>query len=88
LWGSGFKPRLKTYDGSEVPRPLFLEIQHGDANILQVAQDILGLSKLNYNACKLGESEPVTIGFSDSVGEILVTNRTLPVMLPNFKYYI
>jgi len=40
----------------------------------QVARDILGLTKLNYNACKLGESRPVTVGFSDAVGEILISN--------------
>jgi len=87
LWGSGFKPRLRTYDGSEVPVPLCLEIQHGDADIEQVAKDILGLSKLNYNCAKLGENQPVTVHFSSAVGEILVTNRTGKT-LPNFKYYI
>jgi hypothetical protein len=87
LWGSGFKPRLRTYDGAEVPIPLCLEIQHGDADIEQVAKDILGLSKLNYNCAKLGENQPVTVHFSSAVGEILVTNRTGKT-LPNFKYYI
>lgn len=72
LWGSGFKPRLATYDGWEVPVPLRIEIQHGEADLQQVATDILGLTKLNYNACRLGDAEPVTIGFSDAVGEILV----------------
>jgi hypothetical protein len=43
---------------------------------------------INYNACKLGDSEPVTIGFSDAVGEILVTNLTVASRKPNFKYYI
>jgi len=88
LWGSGFKPRLGTYDGWEVPIPLRIDIQYGDADILQVAKDILGLTKLNYNACRLGESEPVTIGFSDAVGEILVSNPTVTDRRPNFKYYI
>jgi hypothetical protein len=88
LWGSGFKPRLRTYDGSEIPQPLCIDIQHGEADIEVVARDILGLTKLNYNCCKLGENEPVTIHFSSSVGEILVTNRTLGKHLPNFKYYI
>jgi hypothetical protein len=88
LWASGFKPRLRTYDGSEVPQPLCIDIQHGEADIEVVARDILGLTKLNYNCCKLGENEPVTIHFSGSVGEILVTNRTLGKHLPNFKYYI
>lgn len=88
LWGSGFKPRLLTYDGSEVPQPLCIEIQHGEADIEVVARDILGLTKLNYNCCKLGENQPVTIHFSDAVGEILVANRGVRKIHPNFKYYI
>lgn len=88
LWGSGFKPRLRTYDGSEVPVPLSISIQRGEASLEQVARDILGLTKLNYNACKLGEFQPVTIRFSDEVGEILVTNRKSGKRHPNFKYYI
>lgn len=88
LYASGFKPRLGTYDGWETPVPLRIDIQHGDAPIEQVARDILGLTKLNYNACKLGESQPVTVGFSDAVGEILISNPTVEDRRPNFKFYI
>ena len=72
LPGPDYAPRLGTYDGWETPVPLRIDIQHGEASIEQVARDILGLTKLNYNACKLGESRPVTVGFSDAVGEILI----------------
>jgi hypothetical protein len=88
LWASGFTARLRTYPGWEVPVPLSIEVQHGDADITQVARDILALTKLNYNACRLGDSEPVTIGFSDSVGEILVSNRSVKERSPKFKFYI
>lgn len=88
LYASGFKPRLATYDGWETPVPLRINIQHGEAPIEQVAKDILGLTKLNYNACKLGDSQPVTVGFSSAVGEILVSNPTITERRPNFKFYI
>jgi len=88
LWASGFKPRWETYDGSETPVPLRIDIQHGEAHIEQVARDIYGLTKLNYNACKLGDSEPVTVGFSDAVGEILVSNPKIAKRSPSFKFYI
>jgi len=72
------------------PTHLFISyaIQHGEADLEPVAKDILGLTKLNYNCCKLGEHQPVTIHFSDAVGEILVANRGAKKILPNFKYYI
>ncbi len=88
LWGSGFKPSVLSYDGWEVPVPLRIDVQHGTGDLRQICQDILGLTKLNYNACKLGDSQPVTILFSDDVGEILISNPTVKTRRPNFKYYI
>jgi hypothetical protein len=88
LWTSGFKQRLGSYDGWEIPNPLRIDIEHGEAEINQVVSDIFSLTKLNYNACKLGDSEPVTIKFSDAVGEILVSNPAVTSSKPNFKFYI
>jgi len=88
LWGAGFKPRLATYDGWETPAPLRIDVQHGEAPIERVAQDIFGLTKLNYNACRLGDAQPVTVKFSNAVGEILVSNPTVKDRRPNFKFYI
>jgi hypothetical protein len=88
LWGAGFVPVLGEYAGGEVPLPLRIDIQHGEAEIKTVAKDIFGLTKLNYNACKVGSSQPVTVGFSDAVGEILVANPTAKGAHPQFRYYI
>lgn len=88
LYCSGFKPRIATYDGWETPVPLKIDVQYGDASIEVVARDILGLTKLNYNACRLGEGTPVTIKFSNAVGEILISNPTVREHRPNFKFYI
>lgn len=88
LWASGFKPTVLSYDGWEVPNPLRIDIQHGEADIEQVAKDIFGLTKLNYNTCKLGDAMPVTVGFSDAVGEILISNPKVQKISPSFKFYI
>lgn len=90
LFSSGFKPRLGTYDGWEVPVPLSVTVQQGEADLVQVATDILGLTKLNYNACRLGESNPITVKYSDRIGEILLANPTVPKKYwrPNFRFYI
>lgn len=88
LWASGFKPRLAAYDGSETPVPLQIVIEHGEADIKQVATDILGLTKLNYNECKYGDAQPVTISFSNLVGEILVSNPKIREPERFFRFYI
>lgn len=95
LWTRGYVPRLQTYPGWEVPSPLDVEICRGTAEIEQVLKDILGLTKLNYNACIYGDGMPVTLRFAHAVGEILTSiprsgengkdgdYRPLP-----FRYYI
>jgi hypothetical protein len=88
LWGSGFKPALLSYDGWDVPVPLRIDIQHGHADVTQVARDILGLTKLNYNACRMGDSSPVTVSFSDAVGEILISNPGIAKRRSQFRFYI
>ncbi len=88
LWGSGFIPELEQYPGHETPLPQRIDVLRGDADLDTVASDIFGLTKLNYNACKIGSSQPVTVGFSDAVGEILVANPTASGVQPQFRYYI
>jgi len=88
LWTNGYKPKLKTYDGAETPKPLRIDIQYGEADIVQVAEDILGLTKLNYNNCKLANTQPVTLEFSEDVGKILVTNPKIIDPKTQFRYYI
>lgn len=88
LWSTGYVPRLDTYPGWETPNPILIEIVRGEAKIETVLADILGLTKLNYNACEYGASMPVTLNFADAVGEILMaapSENTPP--LP-FRYYI
>ena len=63
-------------------------ILHGEAKFELVARYIFGLTKLNYNACKLGDYQPVTVGFSNALGEILIANPMVKDRRPNFKYYI
>jgi hypothetical protein len=88
LWTSGFAPRIQTYDGKEVPRPLLIDVCRGEAPIETVLADIMALTKLNYNACKFGGGSPVTLRFADAVGEIL-TAGPLDSQAPlSFKFYI
>jgi hypothetical protein len=90
LFTTGFKPRIGTYDGWEIPVPLSITVQQGETDLVTVAKDILGLTKLNYNACQLGESQPITVKYSDRIGEILLANPEVPRehWRHNFKYYI
>jgi hypothetical protein len=68
---------------------LAIEIARGYADIEQVMVDVLGLTKLNYNACIFGDGVPVTLRFADTVGEILTAApRKLELPPLPFRFYI
>lgn len=75
LWTTGFTPRLNTYPGWNVPNPLDIEIcnDDGEPRIETVLQDIMRLTKLNYNNCKFADGLPITLNFASKVGDILTT---------------
>lgn len=89
LWTSGFVPRLQTYPGWEVPNPYRVSIQKGDMDLQTVLEDVLGLTKLNFNSCIYGDGQPVTLRFADAVGEILTAGHDFRKLKPlPFKFYI
>ena len=90
LWTRGLTPRLRTYVGREVPNPQSIKICRGKADIAVVLNDVLGLTKLNYNACRFGDGEPVTLKFADAVGEILTAGPVFEQDVPPlpFKHYV
>lgn len=88
LWTKGFIPKTETANHMEVACPLHIEISRGRANIQTVMKDILALTKLNYNACIYGDGLPVTLRFSDKIGDILTAIPEVNWAAKPFKYYI
>lgn len=88
LWSRGFVPRLQTQMGLEVPNPLNIEITRGEMDFRTVCQDILSLTKLNYNACIFGDGLPVTLRFANSIGEVLTAGKNIRAEVLTFKHYI
>ena len=89
LWTRGYVPRLATYQGFETPKPLSVQITHGEADLLQVLGDVLALTKVNYNASDFASGLPVTLKFADRVGEILMASpRTANAPPLPFRFYV
>jgi hypothetical protein len=90
LWTLGYVPRLDTYPGWEVPNPVSVEVLRGVAPLEIVLADVMALTKLNYNSADYSATLPVTLGFADAVGEILMAAppRDRPIPPLPFRYYI
>jgi hypothetical protein len=89
LWTKGFVPRLQTYPGRGVPNPLRIDIVRGEADLTTVLNDVMALTKVNYNSCIFADGIPVTLRFADAIGEILTAGPATETIPPlPFKMYI
>lgn len=70
LFTSGFTPELGTYPGPHVPQPF--EVRRlGGGDPVSAAQDILNLTRMNWNTADIKGKWPVTLSFARRVGGIL-----------------
>jgi hypothetical protein len=91
LWTSGFIPRLDTYIGPETPNPLFITVLRSSGelpDIRAVLSDIMGLTKINYNACNYSDGLPVTVRFANKIGDILTMGSAKDAMKQPLKFYV
>jgi hypothetical protein len=88
LCTKGFVPRLNSSNAMGMPRNLRVQIIRGSADINVVLQDILALTKLNYNSCVYGDGTPVTLKFSQKIGSVLTATSDWRVDTRQFMYYI
>lgn len=71
FFGNGFVPYLRAYPGKRLPCPLEIIEHHGDSPASVICQELLALTKLNWNTCAFGSSLPITLRFARDVGKIL-----------------
>lgn len=88
LWTAGYAARLDTYIGPETPNPLLIRRQRGQCDLRTVLQDVMGLTKINFNSCLHNDRLPVTIRFADAVGEVILAAPQTSEPKLAFKYYI
>ena len=75
LWTTGYVPQLDTYIGPETPNPLHITVLRSKSRkkpeLMSVLEDIMGLTKINYNSCNFNDGLPVTVRFAQMVGDVL-----------------
>jgi hypothetical protein len=89
LYTNGFSADLQQFHGNHVPSPLRLAEHFGrDTPRSVLLQEILILSKMNWNSSRMGGLLPVNLNFARRVGEILKEIPKDREPLTNFKFYI
>jgi hypothetical protein len=91
LWTNGFVPRLDTYIGPETPNPLSITVLRSTESlpdIRTVLADLMGLTKINYNACNYNDGLPVTIRFANKVGDVLTMGSARDAEKQPLKFYV
>lgn len=88
LFTIGYVPRLQTSLSMEIPNPIHIRINRGTCDLDIVLKDIMALTKLNYNACIYGDGLPVTLKFSNIIGDILTASKNIKSSQRKFIYYI
>jgi hypothetical protein len=88
LYTTGFISVMKAYPHGHVPSPLQIADHIGDTSSTKILQEILLLTKMNWNTTAFADLRPITLRFSQFVGDIM---REIPPNrepLPQFKFYM
>lgn len=87
LFTTGYMPEWRTYPGPHIPAPVKL-VSDDDVDMHQVASDILGLARMNWNTASMSSAHPVTLLFSRRVGGIMAEVGPDREPHPSFRYYM
>jgi hypothetical protein len=88
LYCNGYVPYLRCFPGKRIPRPLEIVEHHGDSPPTTVCQEVLALTKLNWNNCAFGSGVPITIRFARDVGKILTEVPSHIQPQTKYKFYM
>lgn len=88
LYTTGFLTSQDRYPHGHVPSPLQVIDHVGDTARSQLMQEVLNLTKMNWNSANMAGLLPITLGFSRLVGDVLREVPPGEIPEPKYKYYI
>jgi hypothetical protein len=87
LFTSGFMPELGTYPGPHVPQPFEVRCVGADGAVA-AAQDVLNLTRMNWNTADIRGKWPVSLSFARRVGGILDEYGDDRLTETSFRYFM
>ena len=89
LYTTGFISELGQSHVLHVPSPVQIMDHIGhDTPRDTLLKEVLILTKMNWNSSRLGGKGPITLNFSDLVGEIMREMPEDKEPMPQFKFYM
>lgn len=88
LYTRGSVPYYATYPGLYVPRPLKIQIAQGHESPRRLAEEILALTKLNWNNTQFDGGMPITMRVARDVGKVLKYVGAEGVVQPRYSFYM
>lgn len=88
LYTKGSVPYYATYPGMYVPQPIGLRLATVERSGRQLAEEVLALTKLNWNNTQFDGREPVTLRIADRVGSILRYLSPDQSMVARYAFYM
>lgn len=77
-----------TYPGMYVPRPIALRAPHIERGITEVAEEVLALSKMNWNSTRFDGRLPVSLRTARQVADIIRHLAPDDYVEPTYAYYM
>ena len=88
LYTRGSVDFFATYPGMYVPRPLLFRCEYTEQTPLFIAQEIMALTKMNWNNTQFDGAQPITIRAARQVGSILKYITSNDYYAPNYMFYM
>lgn len=88
IYTKGYVTFQRGYHKPRVPRPLEITEHYGDTPLDEIAKEVLALTRLDWNTTDYCIYYPVTLKFSDKVGEILGRVPEGAPIKENYYYYM
>lgn len=87
IYLKGTVPYFRTYPGMYVPRALEFTRDDGVTSPLELAKELLELSKLNFNNTQFDSGDPITVRAARRVGDILKHVGADKNVQSRFRYF-
>jgi hypothetical protein len=86
VFTTGFVPEWGTYPGPHIPSPIRI-MSPDDVDLQRAANEILGLTRINWNTAQNTSGQPVTLRFARRIGGIMAeVGKGAPE--PSYRYYM